>query len=456
MNRKIMMKYKDDILRDIAVLVSIPSIAGPPAPNAPFGEPCARAVNFLLKRAKEMQFEAKNAENAAGHAQYGSGVEIAGVLTHVDVVPAGEGWTLDPFRATLIGRRLYGRGVADSKGAAVAALYCLKAMKDMQLRGTRRLRVIFGSAGEIGMRDMPIYFRNQTRPNIAFTPDSEYGICNREKGLLHLKIKNASPSGRMEFLAGQTLNTVADRATMSIPCNDEEYQAILTLARESCIDITTEMQMGEARLCASGKAQHASAPSSGLNAATYLLQIVAQCTDINRLDPLLTFLHEAIGTQTNGENLTIQCADELSGELTVNVSIVTIASGKSEVSLDIRYPVTFDGTNIMRKVRAVAGNYGLECELLEDRPPLHLQEYFEINRILRRAYKNATGETVKFSASGRATYARIMKGTAVSFGPLFHPVSYHNLHGANEFIDVDEFMDHCEICLEAMIQLMGC
>ncbi len=455
MNRKVMMKYKDNILKDIAALVSIPSVAGPPAPNAPYGEPCARALNFLLNRAKELQFDTRNIDNAAGHAQYGSGVEIAAVLTHVDVVGAGEGWSTDPFSATLIGRRLYGRGVADDKGAAVAALYCLKAIKDLGIRGKRRLRVIWGSAEETGMKDMSVYFSNQPLPSLAFSPDSEYGICNREKGILHLKIKNPSPIGNVEFHAGRALNTVADRAYMSIPCSEEEYQKLFASSAKGAVEITAEKQPEGVLLHARGRSEHAMDAPKGLNAATYLLQTVAESIDISRFDPLILFLHQAIGVQTNGENLTIQCVDEPSGELTVNVGLVEIDSENSSISLDIRYPVTIQGKDIIEKIRTAASGYGLECELIEDLPPLYLPEYNEINKILRLAYKNATGQSVNFYSTGGGTYARTLNGKGVAFGPLFHPGSYHNLHGANEFIDIDEFMLHCEICLEAMIQMMG-
>lgn len=455
MNRKVMQKYKDDILKDIAALVSIPSVAGPPAPNAPYGEPCAQALNFILERAKKLQFDTRNIDNAVGHAQYGSGVDIAAVITHVDVVSAGEGWSTDPFSATMIGRRLYGRGVADDKGAAVAALYCLKAIKDMGIRGKRRLRVIFGSAEETGMKDMELYFNNQPLPVLGFSPDSEYGICNREKGILHLQIKNPNPTGSAEFHAGRALNTVADRAHFSFSCSEDEYHALLATATKCAVEVTAEKQPERILLYARGRSEHAMDAPKGLNAATHLLSAVSQSIDISRFDPLILFLHEAIGTQTNGENLTIQCADEPSGELTINVGLVSINSETSSISLDIRYPVTSSSEEIIEKISIATSRYGLECELLEDLPPLYLPETSEISTILKRSYENITGQTANFYSTGGGTYARTLRGKGVAFGPLFHSGSYHNLHGANEFIDIDEFMMHCEICLEAMIQMMG-
>ncbi len=52
---------------------------------------------------------------------------------HTDVVPVGEGWTVDPFAAEVIDGRLFGRGAADMKGAIaafVAAVARLLAERD--------------------------------------------------------------------------------------------------------------------------------------------------------------------------------------------------------------------------------------------------------------------------------------------------------------------------------------
>ena len=49
------------------------------------------------------------------------------------------------------------------------ALHCLRALKDAGVKGNRKLRVIFGSAEEIGMLDMPHYFASEQHPDMGFT-----------------------------------------------------------------------------------------------------------------------------------------------------------------------------------------------------------------------------------------------------------------------------------------------
>lgn len=48
---------------------------------------------------------------------------------HYDVVPAGNGWTVDPFGGEIRDGRIYGRGVSDMKGGIAAAIYAVEALR---------------------------------------------------------------------------------------------------------------------------------------------------------------------------------------------------------------------------------------------------------------------------------------------------------------------------------------
>lgn len=70
-------------------------------------------------------------------ATIGSGGQSLLMAGHVDVVPAGDGWTRPPFEATYEDGKVYGRGVSDNKGptAAVAlAGACVKECFDLDGR----------------------------------------------------------------------------------------------------------------------------------------------------------------------------------------------------------------------------------------------------------------------------------------------------------------------------------
>ena len=52
---------------------------------------------------------------------------------HIDVVPAGEGWTTDPFGAEVRDGRVYGRGTCDMKGGLAAAVIAVEALLESGL-----------------------------------------------------------------------------------------------------------------------------------------------------------------------------------------------------------------------------------------------------------------------------------------------------------------------------------
>jgi succinyl-diaminopimelate desuccinylase len=57
---------------------------------------------------------------------------------HFDVVPAGAGWTVDPFRGDVRGGRIWGRGACDMKAGIAAAVFAIEAIRraGVALNGT--------------------------------------------------------------------------------------------------------------------------------------------------------------------------------------------------------------------------------------------------------------------------------------------------------------------------------
>lgn len=57
---------------------------------------------------------------------------------HFDVVPVGDGWTRDPFAATIEDGKMYGRGVSDQKAGIAASIFAIEAVRraGLKLRGT--------------------------------------------------------------------------------------------------------------------------------------------------------------------------------------------------------------------------------------------------------------------------------------------------------------------------------
>ena len=168
------LKYKDELLADLNTLVGFESVAN----EKP--EECQNAINFILKRANDFGLTGEQVTDESMHIQIGSKGKLCGILSHLDVVPAGNNWSVLPYSLTEKDGRLYGRGIADDKGAALVTLYCLRALKEEGIDGVNTLRAIYGTSEECGMEDIDGYFEKMPVPDLSFTPDSDYGICYAE------------------------------------------------------------------------------------------------------------------------------------------------------------------------------------------------------------------------------------------------------------------------------------
>ncbi len=449
--------YEEDILASLEKLVAIPSVCGEPRPGMPYGEACVQALEYVLGLAQDMGFSVRNVGNYAGHAEYDCGEEgMAAVLAHIDVVPAGHGWDTDPFTLVRKGDLLFGRGVLDDKGAAITALYCLKALKDANVRGHRKLRVIFGAGEEVGMEDMKHYFEAEPLPDLAFTPDSDYGICNREKGILHVEFScphDATPI--RSFRSGKAVNAVPDRAEVSLDCSPEEFCALSKNSSQIAGQFLFE-SAGEQgfSIRSEGVAAHAMCPHEGRNAAAALLELLATVFPPAQMGTLLTFLQKKIAQETDGAHLGIQQEDAPSGALTVNLGVVQTGGTRDFACIDVRFPVTADGAAIEERLQQEAQAYGVQFQRQIRNDPLYFPEHDPLIRTLQDAYESVMGSQPELYATGGGTYARAVPGRCVAFGPVFPDEPDRRMHKSQEHIDWERFRQHARICLEAMYRMI--
>jgi len=75
-------------------------------------------------------------------------------VSHLDTVPAGEGWTRPPFEATIEGDRLYGRGSGDAKASVAAMLLAARDLAEAGGPASGRLLVILGYEEETKLTTM--------------------------------------------------------------------------------------------------------------------------------------------------------------------------------------------------------------------------------------------------------------------------------------------------------------
>ena len=126
----------DEIVAFTSDLIRIPTV-NPPGEAY---EDCARLIgNRLATCGFEVEYYA--AEGRPEHTHAHPRVNVVGLRRgrslrpavhlngHFDVVPAGAGWTLDPFGGIVKDGRVYGRGACDMKAGIAAAVYAAEAIR---------------------------------------------------------------------------------------------------------------------------------------------------------------------------------------------------------------------------------------------------------------------------------------------------------------------------------------
>ena len=91
----------------------------------------ALGLEVTVHDSAELSTDKKPRPNVVGKLDAGA-EETVLIATHYDVVPAGAGWSRDPFKLTVEGDRAFGRGAADDKGAIVSVIKALRQLVTMK------------------------------------------------------------------------------------------------------------------------------------------------------------------------------------------------------------------------------------------------------------------------------------------------------------------------------------
>ena len=264
---------RENVLRDLKTLVDINSVEGQPQPGAPFGPGPKKALEAALDIAAGMGLDAHNCEGYIGYADLpgASPTQIA-TITHLDVVPEGNGWTGSPFDMVRRDGYVVGRGVADDKGPAVLTLYAAKFFKQQGATLPYTLRILLGANEETGMKDVDYYLEHYPQPAFCFTPDAEFPVCYGEKGGYGGWLVSAPLHGNLiDFQGGVAHNVVPDRAYALVRADAS------ALKDTENVKVTAEAD-GVARISAFGKGGHAAMPAGAARRKPARWKCCAGCT----------------------------------------------------------------------------------------------------------------------------------------------------------------------------------
>lgn len=410
---------KEIFLSGLRQIMQIESVEEKPKPEAPFGEGPKQALNQVLLLAENMGFQTGVVNHAVGYAQLGeNNQDYIGVLGHLDVVPAGDGWNYPPFDLTLENGNLYGRGILDNKGPIISCLYTLYTLKMLNIPLSKTIRVIFGTNEESGCHDIPLYLEKEHPPMYGFTPDCKYPAVYGERGLIDVTIKTGITDGSHASIekieADFTKSSVPDH--MKIQFSDGQWKELF------------------------GKRSPSNAPELGENVITIFAREAGVFN--GQFAYYLNWLEQGFHLKHNGEGLNLEYADEASGKLLLTPYKLEIEDEAVLLSVSMRYPISIKEETILQTLKA---NLPDNSKIIINRRMPSTQ--FDLNHpmlsVMKNIYEKCTGMDGTPVTTTGATYARFMPNT-IAFGPSF-PGQKGIAHNKDEYMSLSDLMKNMEI-----------
>lgn len=458
--KKLAEAKKDDILRDLDELIAIDSSEdlNNTSKEYPVGPGPVKAMKKFLSFAERDGFHTKNVDNYAGRVDFGEGDQTLGIIGHMDVVPAGDGWETDPFKMLIKDGKIIGRGSADDKGPTLAAYYGMLLLKEAGFKPKKKIDFIVGTNEETNWVGINYYLKHEKTPDQVFSPDAEYPIINGEQGIytLELSFKEDNDQGSVKlkkFTAGIATNVTPQKAYATIEADnlDEIKTAFEKFLAENKLEGRFEIDGNTANLELTGQGAHASAPQVGRNAATFLALFLDQFDFKGRDKNYLHFLADVEHEDFQGKKLGVFHHDELMGDLSSAPSIFEYEeNGPAILKDNIRYP---QGTNPDKMVKQVEEKFSdiLTASYDSFEEPHYVPGDDPLVKTLLKVYEHQTGKKGHEVVIGGGTYGRLFKhGVAFGAQPEDAPMV---MHQANEYMMVKDLIDSIAIYAEAIYEL---
>lgn len=453
---KFLQENQDALLKDLASLIEVNSVRSDPAQNAPFGAGVRKALDRALEIAGRFGLSTQDCDGYLVYADIpGKSEKQIAAITHLDVVPAGNGWSHDPFCLTEREGFVMGRGVADDKGPAVITLYLAKFFREYcQETGEPlpyTLRILLGGAEETGMEDVDYYLEHYPMPAFCFTPDAEFPVGHGEKGGFGGTFVSTPLSGNLvDFQGGVANNVVPDLAYALVRCD------ISGLKETDRISLSQE-ENGIVRITGHGKGGHASTPEGTINAIALVTDYLLDnqlCSDAE--NRYLTMLRQLIAS-TDGSSFGIAATDTIFTPLTCIGGVISMHDGILRQTIDVRYPTSITAEEIEAACGKLAKQGDARFVAEKDRVPFYIPADSPEIEACIRSYNEVTGRNDKPFTMGGGTYARHFKN-AVSFGieepDTKYPDFVGQMHGANEGVPKALLFQALKIYILAVNRLM--
>lgn len=456
--------HRAEMIEDIKALVRIDSARAEAKEGKPYGDGPARALEEGCRIMKKYGFEPMNYENYAIDTRMNQKELQVDILAHLDVVPAGDGWSVTaPFEPVVADGKMYGRGTSDDKGPAIAALYAMRAIKELGIELKKDVRLILGADEECGSSDIAYYFSKQPHAPMAISPDADFPLIFIEKGSLHttFKAKTAPQEALPKVVSAQSgvkVNVVPAKANAIVKGMSVEELAPYAKKAQEAFGVSVELtqkEEGLTEIFVQGVGAHAASPMDGNNALTALLSLLAALPLAE--SETARYIRKASELFPHGDfhgaALGVNHEDEVSGKLTLTLDLFSMDEHGMSGTFDCRACVCANDENTRQVIYRKFEEAGFSHDDSPMNPPHHVPRESTLVRTLLNSYTKITGEVREPLAIGGGTYVHhIENGVACGCAD---PAVDNHMHGPDEFVVIDQLLMSAEIFADAILELCG-
>ncbi|MBX4135619.1 dipeptidase [Pseudomonas rhodesiae] len=472
-------KYGKAALETLRELVEIPTfnVDGVPQYQNPEFLKIADKIQAL---AKAFNLNFRNIDNRVYEISLeGSGDEVVGIHAHADVVPVTpENWVLkdgtklDPFKVTLIGDRMYGRGTEDDKNGIVVAIYAMKVIKEEKLPLARQFKLLVDTTEETSGDAIPYYFEHNPTPQYNLALDGGYPVVIAEKG--YGTVMATFPRRKGEGSGAEIVAMTGGMATNQIPSasvatfvTDQPAELAASLQKAGAeyakrnggdFEVAAKVEGKDVKLTVTGVSAHSSEPESGVNPVARMLELIHSvdgkiALKHNHITDAARYASDNWGLDYLGGKLGVGFADEFMGPLTTSLTFVGQDDKAFKLAVNLRVPKGKSPETLKKEIADKLSAWDKNSKVAVDftysiAEPMYRNPEGEWVKALLAVATENLGMEHKFGTSAGATSVHELPN-GVQFG-LARPEVKYTGHTDNEFKTVDQFLLDLQIVTEMM------
>ncbi|WP_340054035.1 dipeptidase [Pseudomonas sp. JAI120] len=472
-------KYGKAALDTLRELVEIPTFNVDGIPQYKNPE-FIRIADKIQALAKTFNLNFRNVDNRVYEISLeGSGAEVVGIHAHADVVPVTpENWVLkdgtrlDPFKVTLIGDRMYGRGTEDDKNGIVVAMYAMKVIKEEKLPLARNFKLLVDTTEETSGDAIPYYFERNPTPQYNLALDGGYPVVIAEKG--YGTVMATFPRRKGEGKGAEIISMTGGMATNQIPSasvatfiSDKPAELAASLQKAGAeyakrnggdFEVAAKVVGKEVKLTVTGVSAHSSEPQSGINPVSRMLELIHTvdgkiALKHNHITDAARYASDNWGLDYLGGKLGVGFSDDFMGPLTTSLTFVGLDDKAFKLAVNLRVPKGKSPEKLKAEISNKLSAWDKQTKFNVDftysiAEPMYRNPEGEWVKALLAVASENLGMEHKFGTSAGATSVHELPN-GVQFG-LARPEVKYTGHTDNEFKTVDQFLLDLQIVTEMM------